>query len=191
MWFNWRFVILIIIFIQINFLKSQTNVVSTSDTSSIEPKIIKNKSARKASIYSAVLPGLGQAYNKKYWKIPIIYAGIGGFAYMFYSNHINYMYYRKNLLAVTDDDPNTTNEISGYDQTGLQAEKLRYKKLRDVGIIGFSLVYIFNIVDANVDAHLKTFDVNDNLSFKIKPVFSSTSNNSFGLGLGIKINLKY
>ncbi len=190
MWFSLRFVFVIIFLFQIKYLTCQINTISTPDTSTIEPKVIKNKSARKASIYSAILPGLGQAYNKKYWKIPIIYAGIGGFGYMFYSNHINYIYYRKNLLAVTDDDPNTNNEIAGYDQTGLQAEKLRYKKLRDVGIIGFSLVYIFNIVDANVDAHLKTFDVSDNLSLKIKPVFTTTPNNNFGVGVGVKLNLK-
>lgn len=161
-----------------------------SDSTQKDAKVIKNTSARKASLYSAILPGLGQGYNKKYWKIPVIYAGLGGFAYLFYTNQQEYTYYRKNLLAETDTDPNTSNEIVGYDISGLQAEKLRYKKLRDFGIIGCSLVYVFNIIDANVDAHLKTFDVSDNLSMEFKPKLILTAFNEPAVGLGIKLNFK-
>lgn len=161
-----------------------------SDSTQKDAKVIKNTSARKASLYSAILPGLGQGYNKKYWKIPVIYAGLGGFAYLFYTNQQEYTYYRKNLLAETDTDPNTSNEIVGYDISGLQAEKLRYKKLRDFGIIGCSLVYVFNIIDANVDAHLKTFDVSDNLSMEFKPKLILTAFNEPAVGLGIKFNFK-
>ncbi len=191
MWFKWQVFGVLIWFLS-NGVIAQTNPPSLgTDSTQKETKVVKNTSARKASIYSAILPGLGQAYNKKYWKVPIIYAGLGGFAYLFYSNHQEYTYYRKNLLAETDSDPNTSNEIVGYDISGLQSEKLRYKKLRDVGIIGCSLVYLFNIIDANVDAHLKTFDVSDNLSMQVKPNFTVTSYNEPVIGLALKLKLKH
>jgi len=191
MWFKWQVFGVLIWFLS-NSVIAQINPDSLgTDSTQKETKVVKNTSARKASIYSAILPGLGQAYNKKYWKVPIIYVGLSGFAYLFYSNHQEYTYYRKNLLAETDSDPNTSNEIVGYDISGLQSEKLRYKKLRDVGIIGCSLVYLFNIIDANVDAHLKTFDMSDNLSMQLKPNFTVTSHNEPVIGLALKLKLKH
>lgn len=190
MWFKSLFFIGLF-WILSNKVVAQTNSTPIQiDSTQKDAKAMKNTSARKASIYSAILPGLGQGYNKKYWKIPIIYAGLGGFAYLFYTNHQEYTYYRKNLLAETDSDPNTSNEIIGYDISGLQSEKLRYKKLRDFGIIGCSLVYVFNIIDANVDAHLKTFDVSDNLSMQFKPKLILTAYNEPAVGLGIKFKFK-
>jgi hypothetical protein len=147
---------------------------------------------RRASILSALLPGLGQAYNKKYWKIPIIYAGLGGFGYMFAFNNTEYNYYRKNLIAVNDEDAGTTNETT-YNSEQLQTLKNEYKKSRDIAIIGMAVIYFLNIIDANVDAHLKTFDVNDDLSIHLDPWQSVYQRqNSFGVasGLSLKINFK-
>lgn len=189
MWFN-RLISLILFGLTYSLALAQSPAKVQADTSEKPAKVVKNTSARKASIYSAILPGLGQGYNKKYWKIPIVYAGIGGFAYMFYVNNIEYKFYRKNLLAETDSDPNTSNEIVGYDVSGLQSEKLRYKKMRDFGIIGCSLIYVFNIIDANVDAHLKTFDVTDNLSMQLKPRLILTAFNEPTVGLSIKLKIK-
>jgi hypothetical protein len=145
-------------------------------------------SARKASVMSAILPGLGQGYNKKYWKIPIIYLGLGGFGYMFHVNNVEYKFYRKNLIALNDEDP-STNNTTFYNSSQLQSEKQRYQKSRDLGLIGMGIIYILNIIDANVDAHLKTFDVSDDLGINISPVlfYNEASINRFANGINLKI----
>jgi hypothetical protein len=147
---------------------------------------------RKASVMSAILPGLGQAYNKKYWKIPVIYAAFGGLGYMFYNSNVNYRDYRKNLIAYYDDDPETQNELFWLDGDQLQAEKQRFKKYRDFAAIGIGLLYILNIVDANVDAHLKTFDISDDLSIHIDPWQPGyTGGRSFGTGCGVSVKINF
>lgn len=160
--------------------------------------LIKSKAAnqkiysgpRKATIMSAVLPGLGQVYNKKYWKVPIVYAGLGGFIYMFQVNNNQYNYYRNGLLKIVKDT--TLVAVNGLTQDQLQTQKLYYKKYRDFSIIGIAAVYLLNIIDANVDAHLKTFDVSDDLSLQIKPWISSSLffGSSNNLGLTIKLKFK-
>lgn len=140
---------------------------------------------------SAVIPGAGQIYNKKYWKTPIIYAGLGGFGYLFASNQQHYAYLSKNLKAEYDGDASTVNE-SGYSAEQLQTLKSEYRKKRDLGIIGCAVIYALNILDANVDAHLKTFDVSDDLSLQIKPYNAFYFyNESYGIQTGIAINLKF
>ena len=147
--------------------------------------------ARKASIMSAVLPGLGQVVNRKYWKIPIIYAAFGGLAYMYDNNNNLYRFYRKNHIAETDDDSSTLN-TTFYTASQLQEQKRFYQKNRNFAVIGIGLVYLLNIVDANVDAHLKSFDVSDDLSLQINPWFrpyhASFSN---GSAWGLSFNFKF
>jgi hypothetical protein len=123
---------------------------------------------RKASVMSAILPGLGQVYNKKYWKVPVIYVGLGGFAYLFAVNNEQYWYYKRNLIAENDHDPSTIND-SGYTSDQLLSQKQYYQRIRDFGIIGMGVVYLLKIIDANVDAHLKTFDVSDDLGMHVSP----------------------
>ncbi len=146
--------------------------------------------ARKATIMSAILPGLGQVYNRKWWKVPIVYAGLGGFGYLLVSNQKKYNFYGKNLKAENDGDPNTINETK-YNSSQLLTLKNDYRRYRDLGVIGCAIIYILNMVDANVDAHLKTFDVSDDLSLELKPYSNFYSfNNSFGLQTGLSLNLK-
>jgi len=147
--------------------------------------------ARKATFMSTLLPGLGQAYNRKYWKIPIIYAGLGGFAYMFGVNNKEYTYYRTNLQAIYDNDPNTNNSTL-YQDWQLKSLKDQYKKNRDLSLIGFFAIYALNIIDANVDGHLVTFDVSDDLSLRISP-WAEWMPANFGYAsstAGIKLTLK-
>jgi hypothetical protein len=177
-------------------LQAQTSTDSIAKKDSTERAKRNRKliysGPRKASIMSALLPGLGQIYNKKYWKLPIIYGGIGGFGYMFIANNNQYQTYRKQLVAEYDDNPDTRN-TSGYSGEQLQTLKLQYKKYRDFGAMGLGIIYILNIIDANVDAHLKTFDVSDDLSIQIKPKYDIYST-SVGLtpvaGLSFKLILK-
>lgn len=166
---------------------------SQADTIKVEKKNTKKsiyREARKATIMSAVVPGLGQAYNRKWWKVPIVYAGLGGFGYLFYTNQQNFSYYGKNLKAENDGDANTINETI-YNSDQLLNLKNDYRKYRDLGVIGCTIIYVFNIIDANVDAHLKTFDVSDDLSLELKPYSNFYSfNNSYGLQTGLSLNLK-
>ncbi len=164
-----------------------------TDSTQLAKEIRKENyaSPRRASIMSMLLPGLGQAYNKKYWKIPVIYAGLGGLGYLFAVNNKEYNYYRKNLIAENDEDPATNNETL-YSSDQLQTLKNSYKKSRDLAVIGMSLIYLLNIIDANVDAHLRSFDVSDDLSLNIDPWQSIYhQKNSFGLATGISIKLNF
>jgi hypothetical protein len=145
----------------------------------------KVHSPRKAAIYSALLPGFGQAYNKSWWKIPIIYGSIGCFAYLTDFNQKKYSYIRKNLIAQTDNDPNTLNE-TGLPSAQLIELKRQYKNRRDLCLAGMVAIYILQIVEAHVDAHLKTFDVSDNLSLNIEPMVGE----SLYFTAGIKLNLR-
>ena len=129
-------------------------------------------SPKKASIYSAVLPGLGQAYNKKYWKIPIVYAGLGACIYFFKSNNDEYQKTRKALIARLDTDSTTIDNTftdPRYTDALLQDRKNYYRKNRDLSAIIGLLVYVANIIDADVDAHMMNFNVDDNLSLRVSP----------------------
>jgi uncharacterized protein DUF5683 len=147
--------------------------------------------ARRAAILSAVIPGAGQAYNKKYWKIPIIYAGLGAFGYLFVTNNKEYNFYRKNLVAFYDTDSNTTN-TTRYSGEQLQSLKAEYKKKRNLGVIGMVAIYLVNIVDANVDGHLKTFDVSDDLSLSVDPWQTiNYGNNGYRSAMGVSLKLNF
>jgi hypothetical protein len=160
---------------------------------SIQSKHALNKaiysSARKASIMSVCLPGLGQAYNKKYWKIPVIYAALGGLGYWGITNQTQYKFYSNNLRLENDGDPATLN-TSGFNSDQLITQKRYYKKYRDMAIIAGVFVYLINIIDANVDAHLKTFDVSDDLSLQVNPYSNLDYNNKLQAGLTLKLNFK-
>ena len=144
----------------------------------------------KAAFYSAVLPGLGQAYNKKYWKMPIIYAGMGtGVYFIIHNNKIYNQHrdeYKKRLNGTADPNDSYYGGISN--QRIADAQRTAQRN-RDLSIVITGLIYIVNIVDANVDAHLMQFNVNENLS--VKPdyrlnEFDKTHN--FGLSLNYKFN---
>ncbi len=147
----------------------------------------------KAGVYSAILPGLGQAYNKKYWKIPIIYA-LGGFTiYTARQQHLDYKLFRKvNLLK------NLGFDISGYQaeltargkpNTGLiEAYRDEARNSRDIYFLYTGVVHALNIVDALVDGHLKEFDVSPDLSLKIDPVLMVNAGQTHQ---GMRISLRF
>lgn len=135
--------------------------VKTNDT--LKKKTIDPLAPSKAAFYSAVFPGLGQIYNKRYWKVPIVYAAIGTGIYAYTWNNNKYHLYRdayKNRLAGRTDD------FDYLDNDRLIQGQKFYQKNRDLSAIITAALYILNIVDANVDAHLQQFNVNDDLTFK-------------------------
>lgn len=117
----------------------------------------------RAAFYSAVLPGLGQAYNKKYWKIPVVYAGIAAGIYFYQRNTKDYNRFRnayKRRLAGYQDD-----EFQGVSDARLRDAQKTAGRNRDVSLAMAIGVYLLNILDANVDAHLLRYNLNENLSF--------------------------
>lgn len=161
-----RFLSILILFAICNRAHAQQG----SDTAAVKVSKSAYSAARKASILSAVIPGAGQVYNRKYWKVPIIYAGMGAFGYIFYTNNGNYNDYRR-ALRESDTNGKGTAVVQGqtYTTSNLQKQKIYYRQQRDIGVMGMAAFYLLNIIDANVDAHLKTFDVSDDLSLRIKP----------------------
>ncbi len=119
----------------------------------------------KAAFYSAILPGLGQAYNKKYWKIPLVYGLLGSAVAIYRFNDVKYNEvrdaYKRRLEGYKDDQfPFLT------DTDRLVSAQKSYERNRDLSTFFIIGVYVLNIIDANVDAHLKQFNVNDKLSFR-------------------------
>lgn len=151
-----------------------------------------NREARKATLMSAILPGLGQIYNRKYWKVPVIYAAAGGLGYFFVVNNKQYKNYQQALTYRFDDDVSTEDAYPQYDDANLVVLKKKYKKRRDLCGIGVGAVYLLNIIDANVDAHLRGFDekINEKLSLSIKPcanVLTTFQQPVYYSGLKIKL----
>jgi hypothetical protein len=132
----------------------------------------KTHSPKMAAAMSAIVPGLGQAYNKKYWKVPVIYAGLGGMAYAVLINRSQYLNYVNAYKARKDTDPTTIDPYDGiYSDSDLLVLKDAYRGYMELSYVGLAAIYVLNIIDASVDAHLFTFDVSDNLSMNIQPAF--------------------
>ena len=129
--------------------------------------IINPNAPAKAAFFSAVFPGLGQAYNKKYWKIPIVYLGLGIGIYSYTWNQEKYHNFRDEYKRRLDGTANPNHPIYGgkSDDWVIRGQKF-HQRNRDLSALITAGIYILNIVDANVDAHLMQFNVNDNLSVK-------------------------
>ena len=140
----------------------------------------------KAAFYSGVLPGLGQAYNKKYWKIPIVYGGIAAGVYFYQRNTEDYNRFRdayKRRLAGYQDD-----EFQGVSDARLRDAQKTAGRNRDVSLAMAIGVYLLNILDANVDAHLLRYNLNEDLSLRPKFHYQSGFRPSnYGLSLNISL----
>lgn len=122
----------------------------------------------RASLFTAMVPGLGQAYNGDYWKIPIFYGGYIVTGYLIYSNNNEYLKYKNLYNQATTPGSEYSGNLSA---PTLKYYRDTYRRLRDYSILSGALVYILNIVDANVFAYMKDFDVSDDLSMKMSPTF--------------------
>ncbi|MBT1685145.1 DUF5683 domain-containing protein [Dawidia soli] len=147
---------------------------------------------RKALLYAAVLPGLGQIYNKKYWKLPLVYGGFGalGYAIGFYQN--GYKKYKSQLFDNINEAPNNENYLNA--ESDLSTGQLRtivnsYRRQRDFWLIMAGAVYLLQIVDAHVDAHLKEFDVNPNLQVRLEPLIEQDA--ILGRQSGVALVIKF
>ncbi|WP_290698973.1 DUF5683 domain-containing protein [Lacinutrix sp.] len=140
-------------------------VIEQIDSTGLVRKEIDPLRPAKAAFLSAVLPGLGQAYNKKYWKIPVVYAALGTGVYFYITNNNQYNRVRdafKRRLAGFNDDEfqdRLTND-------GLIEAQKSFRRNQELSLLVTVGLYALNIIDANVDAHLLQYNVDDNLSFK-------------------------
>ena len=169
----------------------------------VKPKKTRFLIPKKSAMYSAVFPGLGQAYNHKYYKIPFIYAGIAATGYGIWWNNKFYNTYRNAYIDIRDSDPNSERYLEvlppgyNFDEQGaewrrwfesqLEKKKDSYRRDRDLLVIVMVGVYVINIIDANVDAHLSDFDISNDLSMNVSPVllgdYFGSGNSSLGLSL--------
>jgi hypothetical protein len=143
-------------------------------------------SPKRATIMSAVLPGLGQIYNKKYWKVPIIYGGFAVAGWYLNDNNKQISLYKDAFKAETDGDPGTDNG-TGFTSTQLEELISQYKTWRDLSYIAIAAIYVLNIIDANVDAHLFYFDVGEDLTLNIQPFVTPSLRPVTGLTLSLKL----
>ncbi len=155
------------------------------------PSTDKVHSPHRATVYSAILPGLGQAYNKKYWKIPLIYAGLGTTTFFIIKNRDSMLIYQNALKLLLDTD--TTSFPLAYLRnqpiTQLRAQRNQYRTNRDYSIIGFAGIYLLNIVDAAIDAHFYNFNIDKPLALqKTRHIYfaSSRVQNIPALGLAYR-----
>jgi len=183
-------------------------VVAADSLANRDSLVIKKHDPTKATLYSAIFPGLGQFYNKKYWKLPLVYAAVGIPTYEFIHNRINYNKYRYALSVLTNgqfNNPSATSKIDSRiysdmvsflkssDSTslaaGLMIVRNQYRQWEDYSVLFFLLFYALQIVDATVDAHLKEFNVSSDLSFHFQPAGASPGPNPGGMGLSMVFNI--
>ena len=153
---------------------------------------LNKHSVKKATIYSAVIPGAGQIYNhiampkgkkKAFWKVPLIYAGLIGTGSSIVSNSNMRKAYRQECdyrMAT-----NTSSNFFEYDNAGLLTLHNEARSNRDLFIAAFGLVYLLNVVDAGIEAHFVSFDVSENLNISFRPVYSINQ------GMGFATTLKF
>lgn len=167
-----KFVILAFVFLSIcnQVVGQEASTPKESGIETLADEPIDPVAPSRAAFYSSIVPGLGQIYNKKYWKLPIVYAGMGVPIYFWIDNQKNYTRYRneykKRLQGIVDKSDPT---FGGLDDQRLIDAQNYYRRSRDLSVVITIGVYILSIVDANVDAHLMQFNVNDKLT--IKPTF--------------------
>lgn len=176
-------------------MKEQGVVVDATVTK----KKINPLAPSKAAFYSAVIPGLGQIYNKRYWKVPIVYAAIGTGIYAYVFNDGEYNRFRnafkRRRAGFFDDefyDINNSGIVPGspdLSDSALQDAQERFQRDRDLALLITIGLYALNVIDANVDAHLKQFNVDEDLALEVRPYLEYhpiTTDPNYGLAVTIR-----
>ena len=208
----------LLLFINFSFSQEEQDSIPKTEIDSVQADLAKKgvvikdsvsfKKAKKefnplapsnAAFYSAILPGMGQIYNKRYWKAPIAWGLIGGSAYMYSYNNDLYKNFRtafkRRQAGFTDDEyydingDNVEGADPDLDLDDLEYQQERYQNDRDLWLVAAIALYALNIVDANVDAHLKQFNIDDDLSIDFEPYLDLnqvTNSPNYGMALIIK-----
>lgn len=155
-----------------------------------QDSILQKQHSPSKAVLLSLFPGAGQIYNKKWWKVPIIYAGLGVSAYFIYDNAVKAVAFRnedffRQYNATEYFNPN----LSQYPTENLAAEKNKHLRNMEIAAAAFVIVYALNLIDALVDAHLFNFDISDDLSLNIAPMFDNKNKfGTFSTGLALKLN---
>ena len=177
-------------------IDSINKTAKTYDSTSKKNILAEDTAAKKhnpkiATFRSAVLPGWGQAYNKKYWKIPIVYGALGTTAGIFFYNLKTYKILKQAVILRSDNDPSNdvlVNEKYRNLSTGsLRTYRNIFRQNVDYSVLAFIVLWGLNVVDATVDAHLKEFDVSDNISFRVNSAYNFSTNTT---GIAMVLSLK-
>ena len=186
------------LFAQVVTVGPDSTVIRTSADTLAPPK--KGLSIPgKAALYSAIIPGGGQVYNKSYWKVPIIYAALGGLGYAIVSNHQTYLRYRQAVIVrrdtiETNDQDEFASRLVGRSTADaisvLSRNRDNFRRYRDYSILYTFLAYGMNITEAYVHAHLKGFDISEELSLQVQPTVMQVAHNSYSPGFSFTLNLK-
>ena len=150
-------------------------------------------SPSKAAMLSATLPGMGQIYNRKYWKVPIIYAGFGTLYYFLDMNNSEYQKWRQAWIARVDGNPNTVDDFPRHSTAMLERAMDFYRRNLEITYILTAALYLLNILDASVDAHLMNFDVGEELSLGMDshPLPSTFGNGFPSQGPQLKLTIRF
>lgn len=180
-----------------NLFAQQTDSVATAAPKKVtleDPEKTWLPNPKTATLLSAAIPGLGQAYNRSYWKMPIIYIAEGILVYLIIDNNKNYKEFKEAYQIRTDTSSNKTPDQFINHKVYNSTDRLRlarddYRRNRDLSIVIAVAVYGMQILDANVDAHLRTFKINKELSLELNPFFYKY--NTYNLASGVSLSLKF
>ena len=171
-------------------IKAQDTLILTQDDP-VQTASIKNSHSPKKATLLALIPGAGQAYNHKYWKMPIVYAGFGVTTYFAITNGQDYRLYRDaydyKMGIKTNVSQHAIDESAKYTEDNLITLRDYYRSNMELSWIVTAAWYILQIIDANVDAHFFYYDVGDDLTLHVEPQFNTV--NEFNLGYGNNIGL--
>tara|TARA_B110001452_G_scaffold112133_1_gene93013 strand:+ start:3662 stop:4243 length:582 start_codon:yes stop_codon:yes gene_type:complete len=175
------------------FIISNNNLAQTTDS------LKKNRFSFKSTLLSCVIPGGGQVHNNQirtnttknrlWWKLPLIYGGLGSTLYLINFNNQEFNSIRKERLSRIDG--NSPLYYAQFSEGQLKEIQDEYRRLRDLSVISLIGIYFLQVIDANVESHLFLFDISDNLSFRIKPSYQINNyKNSFTTQFSLNIKLK-
>lgn len=169
---------------------SLASVINAQSAQKDSISLVAKQRSNRAALFSAVVPGLGQAYNKKYWKLPILYAGFGTLYYFISTNNTEFKKYKNALVVRNDNDSLTVDEFPRFSDADLTVRKDFYRRNRDLSYILTGVLYTLNIIDAYVDSQLMDFDISDDLSMHTAPTLFQTPGSDMKAGLQLTFTFK-
>jgi len=182
---------LLIYFTIANSFSQESEVLKIKDTIVSNTTIYNPLAPSKAAFYSAILPGLGQAYNKKYWKIPFVYAALGSGVYFYSTNNNNYNRARTAFKLRKNGKPDEFDGLNGnpfLSEDALISAQKGYKKDKDLSLLVTVGLYVLQIIEASTNAHLLQHNVDNSLTINPKLIKNTTTNRAI---VGAQINFKF
>lgn len=167
-----------------------------TDSSARKGNVFKNffvkkyPQPRKAALLATVMPGAGQMYNRKWWKLPIVYGALGGMTYWTVDNVKQYRLLRDEFKARVDDDPATSPNpaYARLENQTVRDYRDLYRKYCEQSYLALGFIYLLSITDAYVDAHMYRFDVSEDLSLRLQPKNGVTPGFGLHIGAGLCVN---